>query len=472
MVSMEGTVREHVVEVKRKEEECDVKQSLEADVMRLVLEMQTEEVVAQLKEKHEELKKELSLTITEKSNELKKKEEEFQLKQDAEARDIEVKMNSLEVKEKNFEELMRELEVRKQELEERQKDLSLLDETIKAKVTELEKRNEKQEAEAKEIEVKMNSLEVKEKQLVEREELLKLKEKELATRSKSRKRCRDEFELSLLAEKDVDDPDPASASQEKGRETYEVTCIDDGTDEEPEPYCCPDADFNSFNNTMSFFAVGQVWALYDPFDHMPRFYAQIRKVLEPQLRVKVRWLEPKQTRENKKPIPIACGEFKNGERTINSYLTFSHLMHHIRTGKKGITINPRKGETWALFSDWNSDDNRKRPYQYDFVQVVSELDSDNGIGVAYLGRVEGFTSVYKPAEQNGVLQMMIRPEEMLRFSHRVPSFVLTGDEGKGVPAGSFELDPAAIPKDCLEVSEIKQEESVEIHSLGLSSLQV
>ncbi|XP_013583463.1 PREDICTED: uncharacterized protein LOC106292422, partial [Brassica oleracea var. oleracea] len=224
-------------------------------------------------------------------------------------------------------------------------------------------------------------------------------------------------------------------------------------DEDPEPYNCLDADFNNFNNTMSSFSVGQVWALYDPLDHMPRLYAKIKKVLELEMRVEVTWLESKQ----KSPIPIVCGEFKYGERTIKTYLTFSHLMVD-HTGKKKsiITINPRKGETWALFRDWKKQQ-QKRPYGYDFVQVVSELDS-GGIGVAYLGRVEGFTSVYELAEQNGVLQRMVRCDEMLRFSHRVPSFVLTGDERKGVPAGSFELDPAAIPRDYLEASEVKQEE--------------
>ncbi|KAL0744389.1 hypothetical protein Bca4012_085902 [Brassica carinata] len=475
---MEKTVRGHVREVKMKEEESGIKQSLESDVMRLVLEMQMEEVVAELKEimaeKGEELKKEvqakkeelearekeLSLTITEKANELKKKEEEFELKRDAETRDIEEKRKSLEVKEKNFEEQMRELEVREQELEARQKELSLDDETFKGKVTELEMRIEKQEAEAKEIEEKSKFLELKEKQLEQREELLELKEKELANRSKQAKRCRYEFEPSSLAEKDEADPASASTSQAKRRKTYKVACIADGPDEGPEPYCCPDADFNNFNTTMRSFAVGQIWALYDPLDDMPRYYARIRKILEPQQRVGVRWLESKQTAADKKPVPISCGEFKYGEKAKNSHLMFSHEMHHVRTGKKTITINPRKGETWALFSGWNSDNwkQQKRPYEYDFVQVVSDdLDSDGGIGVAYLARVEGYTSVYKLAEQHGVLQMMISSGEMLRFSHRVPSFELTGDEKKGVPAGSFELDPAAIPKECLEALKVKRE---------------
>ncbi|KAG2272836.1 hypothetical protein Bca52824_067391 [Brassica carinata] len=387
---MEENVRKHVLEAKKKEEESDMKDSLEAHVMMLSLEVQTEEEVAK---KHEELKKEVQVKKEEleaRENELKKREEE-----------LEAKRKSLEVKEKNFEELMRELEERQEE-----------------ESTEIEKRNQKQEAEAREIEVKRHSLE-------EREELLKWKKKkrELDKRAKSRKRSRDE-----MAEKD------------------------DGGDEDPEPYCCPDADFNSFNNnTISSSVVGQIWALYDPSDEMPRYYARIRKVLEPQLRVGIRWLESK-------PVPIACGEFKYGEKTTSSHLMFSHEMHHVRTGKKTVSINPRKGETWALFRDWKKEQQQhKRPYRYDFVQIESELDSDHGVGVAYLGRVEGFTSVYELAEQHDCFKMMIPSDEMLRFSHRVPSFVLTGDERKGVPAGSFELDPAAIPKDCLEPLKVKQE---------------
>lgn len=40
--------------------------------------------------------------------------------------------------------------------------------------------------------------------------------------------------------------------------------------------------------------------------------------------------------------------------------------------------------------------------------------------------------------------------ELYRFSHRIPSFKMTGhEEGCGVPSGSFELDPAALPGDVL-----------------------
>nr|VDC73277.1 unnamed protein product [Brassica rapa] len=466
---MVESVRKQSLEMGEKEKESDLRRSLEGELLMLVLEMQMVEEVERefrvreerLEEREEEfelkakdvevkrkeLEKERSLldeTFKERSNEMEKREEEFQLK----AKDVEVKRKELELKEKSsVEEIMSEVEAR-------EKAQRLLDETIKEKSNEMEKREEKfqlrQDSEAKEIEVKMRSLELKEKELERKEKELD----ELSKQTETRKRSRDEPETSLFAE---NDPLTHSVKRLKsiGEHNHEDREKETDLDCDPEPYNCLDADFNNFNNTMRSFSVGQVWALYDPLDHMPRLYAKIKKVLELEMRVEVTWLEAKQ----KSHIPISCGEFKYGERTIKSYLTFSHLMDHIGgTGKKKksiITVNPRKGETWALFRDWKKQ--QKRSYSYDFVQVVSELDS-GGIGVAYLGRVEGFTSVYELAEQNGVLQMMVRCDEMLRFSHRVPSFVLTGDERKGVPAGSFELDPAAIPRDYLEASEVKQEE--------------
>lgn len=37
-------------------------------------------------------------------------------------------------------------------------------------------------------------------------------------------------------------------------------------------------------------------------------------------------------------------------------------------------------------------------------------------------------------------------------------FRLNGDEKDGIPGGSFELDPAAIPRDYLEGLKVKEEE--------------
>ncbi|KAK6804870.1 hypothetical protein RDI58_002654 [Solanum bulbocastanum] len=41
----------------------------------------------------------------------------------------------------------------------------------------------------------------------------------------------------------------------------------------------------------------------------------------------------------------------------------------------------------------------------------------------------------------------VNPKELYKFPHRIPSFKMTGNERKGVPAGSFELNPYALPLD-------------------------
>ncbi|KFK37904.1 hypothetical protein AALP_AA3G044500 [Arabis alpina] len=370
-------------------------------------------------------------------------------------------------------------------LEAREKEVKLLDETIKKKSIELEKKEEnfqlKQNAEAR-VEVKRKFMELQEKKLEERERELELKQREFEERLiqlKTRKRSRRESRSSVLGEKGRDDyslirprkkrkPIREHNHDDEEKETdsdyvlYGETssgfeCEDTSepivcTDEvgmDTEPLICPDPDFNDFKNTMSSFAVGQVWALYDPLDEMPRYYARINGVLKQQKSLRVTWLESVQTTENEKPIPIACGKFKYGESETKSLFMFSHEMQHMGRSKN-VVITPRKGETWALFRDWKKTEQHKPPYRYDLVEVVSEFHSVQGIGVAYLKRVEEFTSVYEHGEQHGFIRRMISPDKMLSFSHRVPSYKLTGEEKEGVPVGSFELDPAAIPpQDCL-----------------------
>ncbi|CAH2055073.1 unnamed protein product [Thlaspi arvense] len=367
---------------------------------------------------------------------------------------------------KKHEELVGELEVRKQELKARENKLRMLNETIKEKSVELEKKEEefqlKQKAEAGKIEVNRKLLKLKEKVIEEREKVLERKQKELEEQPETSKRSRHESEAKS---RDVDSQMHTAKKHKPVREHKR----DDGEKEtriDPEPDSCPDPDFNEFNKNLSSFAVDQVWALYDPLDQMPRFYAQIRRILKPQLSVEVTWLESLKNTGYEKPIPVACGVFRYGDSEIQSHLTLSHEMRYIKSGKNVTFVNPRKGETWALFRDWNKTwikdrKQHKPPYRYEFVEVLSELDSDEGIRVAYLKRVEGFTSVYKVKEQhNGLIKSMVSSDQMLRFSHRVPSFKLTGAEKEGVPPGSFELDPAAIPRANLMATKVKEEKII------------
>ncbi|ESQ32269.1 hypothetical protein EUTSA_v10003562mg [Eutrema salsugineum] len=221
----------------------------------------------------------------------------------------------------------------------------------------------------------------------------------------------------------------------------------------------PDPDFNNFEPTKSCFAVNQVWSLYDLTDGMPRLYARIEKVLASEFKLWITWIDPLQdNKENS--IPIACGIFQDGEsQEVDDPLIFSCQMRHIPRDKN-IVIYPRKGEIWAVFRGWDiswsdSSENHKRTYEYDFVEVLSDFNDVIGLGVAYLGKVEGFVSLFRRDAKCEVLQLQIPPSEMLRFSHKVPSFKMTGKEREGVPPGCFELDTAALPKDMFEFDNSK-----------------
>lgn len=187
---------------------------------------------------------------------------------------------------------------------------------------------------------------------------------------------------------------------------------------------------------MSSFAVDQVWALHDPRDDMPRIYAQIRSIFSSQLSLQVTLLEHvKATKNEKSLLSSACGRFGHGDTEIRSHLMFAHEMDHTKCDKS-VIVNPRKGETWALFKDWDiswksRSDLHEPLYRYDLVEVITEFDDQLGISVAYMGRVEGFEPVLNRVEQHGLIKF-ICPGEMQRFSHKVP-------------AGSFKLDPAATP---------------------------
>ncbi|XAR52530.1 hypothetical protein NMG60_11020659 [Bertholletia excelsa] len=227
---------------------------------------------------------------------------------------------------------------------------------------------------------------------------------------------------------------------------------------EPEYFECPDPEFNDFDKDKEdgCFAIDQVWACYDPVDSMPRYYARIRRVYASEFRLRITWLEPSPESQDEinwfnKDLPIACGKFVQGksEETADR-LTFSHRVHYEKgSSRYSYKIYPRKGETWALFKDWDiswsSQGENFRKYNYEIVEVISDFIVGVGIRVTYLEKVEGFVSLFQQTTGEGIVTFLIPPTELLRFSHRIPSFKLTGTEREGVPKGSFELDPASVP---------------------------
>ncbi|KAM3378263.1 hypothetical protein P3S68_010676 [Capsicum galapagoense] len=200
--------------------------------------------------------------------------------------------------------------------------------------------------------------------------------------------------------------------------------ISDG--DPPEMYVYPDPEFSDFDKHRAQIcvAVDKIWAYYDRADGMPRHYALIRKVLYPEFKIKFRMLVPR----------------PEDQREANWCVK----------GKRGqYIVHPRKGETWALFKDrdthQSSSPENQREYKYKVVEILSDYVKNVGVKVCYLDKVSGFISLFQRARLTVVGTFFVKPNELYLFSHRIPSFKMTGTEREGVPAGSFELDPYALP---------------------------
>ncbi|KAJ0243819.1 hypothetical protein HA466_0198120 [Hirschfeldia incana] len=225
---------------------------------------------------------------------------------------------------------------------------------------------------------------------------------------------------------------------------------------------CADPKVNDFDKGRADanFAVGQTWALCDAADGMPRVYAQIRKVSAPSFGLRITYLEPdpedeKQIQWFEQDLPVSTGKFRLGKNENTKDISkFSHLIECNEGSSTGhFSVYPRKGETWALFKNWDinwsSEPDSHRSYEYEFVEILSDYADETGVFVSYLHKAKGFASVFfrtgtGPAD-------IFRINSLYRFSHMVPSFKLTGTEANGVPNDAYELDQAALPKTIQEV---------------------
>ncbi|CAL5194680.1 unnamed protein product [Lathyrus oleraceus] len=226
---------------------------------------------------------------------------------------------------------------------------------------------------------------------------------------------------------------------------------------------CPDPEFSDFDKVRikDCFAADQYWAIYDDTDSMPRFYARIKKVHSP-FKLEYTWLEPNPNLKDEiewhdADLPIACGKYRLGSTQITKDIDmFSHKVHCVKGSARGsYLVYPMKGETWAIFRHWDigwaSKPEKNAEYQFEFVEVLSDFDEKDGVKVTYLSKVKGFVCLFQQTVQNEVGLFCVPPNELYRFSHRVPSFMMSGGERKDVPKGSFELDPAGLPKSVFQV---------------------
>uniref|UniRef100_A0A0D3HN87 J domain-containing protein n=1 Tax=Oryza barthii TaxID=65489 RepID=A0A0D3HN87_9ORYZ len=124
-------------------------------------------------------------------------------------------------------------------------------------------------------------------------------------------------------------------------------------------------------------------------------------------------------------------------------IILSHLVH---TGQNGsnrqIEILPQVGEIWCIYKNWTSEWTPPRVDTCEFVigEIVGRTEAS--IIIYLLTQLNGFRAVFMPDKQSAVMEIPTR--DRLRFSHRIPSFLLTEERG-GKLRGFYELDPASVP---------------------------
>ncbi|KAK7350709.1 hypothetical protein VNO77_09598 [Canavalia gladiata] len=226
----------------------------------------------------------------------------------------------------------------------------------------------------------------------------------------------------------------------------------------------PDPDFHDFDGDRieNAFGENQVWAAYDNDDGMPRYYCLIHSVISKSpFKMRISWLNAKGNDELA-PIkwigsgfPKTSGDFRIGKHGFYSTLnSFSHRVKWTKGSRGVVHIYPKKGDVWALYRNWSLDWNEFTEdeiiQKYDMVEVLEDYSEDQGVNVAPLVKVAGFKTVFRQNADPRKIRNILKAE-MFRFSHQVPSYLLTGEEGHNAPQGCLELDPAALPMELLQV---------------------
>lgn len=271
-------------------------------------------------------------------------------------------------------------------------------------------------------------------------------------------------------QKPVEPSGPKKVTEDK-TESLDTSDINLNTEvREPISITVPDPDFHDFDRDRSerCFGENQVWAAYDDDDGMPRYYALVHKVISSNhFKMKISWLNSK-TNSELSPLnwvgsgfAKTCGDFRVGKHELNNSLnSFSHRVKWTKGTRGAVRIYPRKGDVWALYRNWSPDWNELTPdaviHKYDMVEVLDDYNEEQGVFVSPLVKVAGFKTVFHRHLDDAKVQKIPR-DEMFRFSHQVPSYLLTGSEAHNAPKGCRELDPAATPLELLQVIEEAKE---------------
>ncbi|CAH8357598.1 unnamed protein product [Eruca vesicaria subsp. sativa] len=220
----------------------------------------------------------------------------------------------------------------------------------------------------------------------------------------------------------------------------------------------PESDFCDFdkNRTEKSFSDNQIWATYYPSEgKMPRVYFRVDKVLsvEP-FKLCITRLDASETNRSSELLGFGvgrtCGGFIDGghgaSNICDSLKFFSHKVEVTKGNNEGeVLIYPRTGDVWAMYKNWSRYCNYlegDKEVAYDVVEVVEGYTEEYGVLVVPLMKVAGFKSVFRHYLDS---TEVIPKDELSRFSHQIPSHLLTGKEAGYELRGCRVLDPAATP---------------------------
>ncbi|XP_008812991.2 uncharacterized protein LOC103723748 [Phoenix dactylifera] len=220
-----------------------------------------------------------------------------------------------------------------------------------------------------------------------------------------------------------------------------------------------DSDFYDFDKdrTEKSFRKGQIWAIYDDDDGMPRHYGLIEEVFSSNpFRVKMSWLDIQNHGDEslvlweKSGFHISCGRFKVGRKVdIDSVNFFSHLVECERAARDVYRIYPKKGSAWALYGERTLGGDEGR--YYDIVVFLTSYSEMHGLSMAYLEKVEGYKTIFKRQAIGCHAVKWIEKDDVRLFSHQIPARKLLDTEGLNLPRECWELDPASLPPELLNI---------------------
>lgn len=334
---------------------------------------------------------------------------------------------------------------------------------LKQKEKEMEKSRKKEKKREKEIErdraSKNRDLEVEGQQALEKigdleNENLVLAKRIVDLRTRKRRTLKKTEDLQVVRQETLKKSVDLVIERRKTSKTEDLEIM-----------AVEDSDFYDFDSDRveRSFKKGQVWAIYDDDDGMPRHYGLIDEVSVNPFEVKISWLDLQNNGDEglicweKQGFHVSCGRFKVSRKTsIDSLNIFSHVVECERAAREVYRIFPTKGSIWALYNDValgieGSNLSARDSRSYDIVVFLTTYSEMHGLSMAYLEKVDGFKAVFKRQEIGCHAIRWLEKDDVRLFSHQIPARKLTGDEIPESLKDCWELDPASLPSDLLTI---------------------